>query len=230
MSRNGGISEKQLAELQEPTRTALWRFSDHTDGRVSFANNEAVRFVRTPEKPNTARTQTTVKFEGRPVGDMFTIVFAGHDGTGDQNTYKLTDVDTGVYPQDAKIIPRSKAATGVEGHLALVSAFEDGTPALLAGNLALLGFGDDRLSRITELTRLGQPISDFTQSLQGERAQEVPITTLTTGNRGVIETGNLTGERFGDPHAVYNPHEVIQVAAFVTDLRVLQALGAVEPQ
>lgn len=145
---------------------------------------------------------------GAAAGKLTVIAFAPGDGTGDTGTYPLHSIDTAEFPHKSKIIPRSKVAVHTEGHLAIATWPIDepqAYPALFAGNQLLLGLHRQRV--ITE-GGLGQHRTHFQALLAGGELG-VPTATYTVGY-------DREGERYADPHSVYNPHpEALQVCGFL---------------
>lgn len=225
------VSGVPLKSFEEPIRAALSRYSDNTDGRVVFDTDSAPRLELTPDKPNSARSATVVKHLGETAGTLYVIVFAHEDGTGDESAYKLTDsMSDGSYPREPKVVPRSKAAFHNEGHLTIASHFPHEPnldPVMFAGHLDLIGFKE---ARFAQLAHLGQGLYDFTEATNRERPAK-PTVTFTTGY------SEATGERFGDPHSVFNYQQHIQVCGFIAVTNeladqhgaMLKTLGAVEP-
>lgn len=228
MSQISGI---ELATIAEPIRPALQKYSEQTDGAVTFDIDAAAVLELTPDKPNSARSATPVRHLGEIAGTLYVIVFDMEDGTGDEKTFKLQDsMLGGNYPLESKIVPRSKAGIHSEAHLAIASLYpySDEDPVMFANNLDLVTLTDQH--RLRQLGYLGQSLYDLSKaSVSGTELD--PTVTLTTGY------SSESGERFGDPHAVYNKRLTVQVAAFlaVTDEmaaehgQMLQSLGAVEP-
>jgi hypothetical protein len=177
---------------------------------VAFDLEGAVKLQRTPrsEKPNSARSATPVRHLGEVAGQLYVIVFAPGDGTGDENTHSLDTMYTGRYPYHSKVVPRDKGAAHSEMHLTLASFGIDNPnadPVLFAGNQQLLGL---RGRNIVQLGVLGQPTASFQSAMAGEYHPDA-TTTLTVGY-------DALGGRFGDPHAVYNAHpEMLQVCGFI---------------
>src|SRR5579859_2869843 len=99
-----------FAAFADPIHTALTRYSERSDGRVTFDRDAATQLRETPEKPNTARSTAVMRYLGEPVGSFVVIAFAPGDGTGDESAYKLSDLRTGDYPAHTKNVPRSKKA------------------------------------------------------------------------------------------------------------------------
>jgi hypothetical protein len=223
------VSGIPLADFQDPIRAALQRYVERTYGHVGFDLDAAVDLRRTPksEKPNSARSASTVRYFGKEAGQLHVLVFAPGDGTGDENTYKLHTLDTDVWPHEAKVVPRDKSLVNTEAHLTLASfrADEPNTdPVMFAGNQKLLGL---RGGRVVLLGELGQ----FTPHFQTAMASEHPVQPEVIYTTGY----NDSGERFGDPHAVYNAHpEAVQVCGFIAvtadvpdpQLRMFRDLGA----
>lgn len=164
-------------------------------------------------------------------------------GTGDESHQKLDDMDTGLYPNATKVVGRNKALTHSETHLTILSRQledADAEPIVYAGNLDLL---DGRFGKVKKLADLGQGQADYEAISQGD-AEAKPTSTLTVGYRGALNWKEGAGmwsywrQRFGEVHAVYNPHEDLQVCGFIgvpaedctpEDLGVLRALNTQEP-
>lgn len=227
MSKVSGI---ELGGISETVRPALQAYSELADGAVAFDLDSAAQLRLTPEKPNTARSESQVHHLGEVAGTLYVIVFDMEDGTGDENTFKLEDSMLGWYPLRSEFVPRSKAGIHSEAHLALAS-FEphsDEAPIMFANHLDVVSFN---AGRMRQLAHLGQDLYDYARAERGQTIVE-PTATLTTGYSAA------TGERFGDPHAVCNRRLSVQVAAFlaITDeladqhSSALQLLGAQEPE
>lgn len=196
------ISGIKLKSLETPIHDALAKYQDQTGGALAFELDKAGILIPTPEKPNSARSTTEVTHNGEKVGDLYVIAFKPQDGTGDENTFGLDNLIVPLrYPKLPKIVPRSKAGTHQEAHMALVSQYIDDVHAdqeLFGGAYDLIGLDGRFIRKIGEL---GHAVSLEPEDL-------TPITTLTVGYRP-------NGKRFGDPHAVYNPRETVQVAGFL---------------
>lgn len=207
-----GITLQSIEDVVWPTLTD-YHYS--TNGRVVFDIPRAARLELTPDKPNAARSASAIRFLGGVAGTLFVIVFGPGDGTGDESTHRLADIKTGAYPQATKIVPRAKTAAHSEAHLTLASFPVDeqtAGPVLFAGNLHALGLTKGKIRKLGEL---GQRQTHFQQIMARDQLAVDPAVTLTTGYRGVL-AGDRKGKRFGDPHAVYNPHrDVLQVCGFI---------------
>lgn len=196
------ISGIKLKTLEIPIHETLGQYQTLSNG-LEFDLDHAPKLELTPDKPNSARSTTKVKYLGEEIGDLYVIAFDEGDGTGDLKTYSLDDlrVATG-YPRAAKVVPRGKSGTREEAELAIASQDTDNVhadPQKFAGTFDLLGLDGHLIKKIGEL---GHPADLETSEL-------TPITTLTVGYR------SGTDERFGDPHAVYNPNRALQVAGFL---------------
>jgi hypothetical protein len=230
MSRLYGL---HLEAIHDPIRWALSEYSGRADGKVSFDVDVATDMEWTPEKPNSARSSSTVKHLGEEAATLTIIAFDHEDATGG-GTYKMTDrMHVGTYPRDDKVTPRSKGALHSEAHLTIASFFgghHGEGPVMFAGNMDLVGFKDETQTKIGLLAFLGQDPYNFTQATFSE-TDALPTVTLTTGY-------NEAGERFGDPHAVFNATPLIQVCGFIgitnemaeEHSSMLDHLGAVEPK
>lgn len=233
------VADIPLAPFADPIRVALNRYAEETDDRVAFDIDAAAELVHTPEKPNYARSSTPVKHLGEIAGNLVVIVFAPEDGTGDESTYKLTyQMRNGLYPTSTKLVPRSKASIHSEAHLTIASQFvgePDTDPTLFCGNLDMIGFRTTAFRAEPYLSRqadLGHSRSAVVSAMQFGM-QLKPAVTLTTGYHA------SNGERFGDPHAVFNADPfLVQVCGFIAvseenaahHAALLPTLGAVEPK
>lgn len=160
------------------------------------------------------------------------------------------------HPANASLLPRDKSAIHSEAYLTLAAANTHFGPrdviVPFAGNLTVFHAVEDTpgASKLAELGRIGQPIDDFNrrmmqvlrygrQAYRGKTPAAMPTVTLTTGTEGAL-AGQTGGERFGDPHAVYNGWtNFVQVGGFLAvsheaatggnGLTMLQALRAAEP-
>jgi hypothetical protein len=196
-----------LEHFEEPIRVALTYYAERSEGRVAFDVDAAARLECTPNKPNAARSATTVRHLGESAGQLFVIAFAPGDGTGDESARTLASLNTNVYPRTPRVVPRDKSAVHSEAHLTLASFHADAPqtePQLFAGNQQLLGLDG---TTVVKLSELGQDAAHFQAIMAGERSGP-PIATYTTGFDH--------DKRFGDPHAVYNAHpEFVQVCGFI---------------
>lgn len=191
-----------VERLREPIQKALSSYEEKSGGDISFDIVPASDLILTPEKPNSARSATEAKYKSSSVGTLYVIAFKPQDGTGDEKTYKLQDLEiTAPYPCAAKAVPRSKAGIYNEGHLTVVSHKIDDVhadPILFDGLFDLLGLQEHKVLKIGTL---GQSSSKVT-SLK-------PTATFTTGY-------DTESKRFGDPHAVFSLlSDRIQVCAFL---------------
>lgn len=232
-----------VASLEETIRFGLQGYSDVSEGTVEFDLDAASKLELTPYKPNSARSATTVKYLGEAVSTLYVIAFAPEDGTGDESHQKLADTDTGDYPHATKVVGRNKYLTHSETHLTILSRQledADAEPIVFAGNLDLL---DGNFGKVKKLANLGQ--ENYASIMQGE-SEVAPTSTLTVGYRRALDWKEDSGmmwsywrQRFGEVHAVYNPHEELQVCGFIgipaedctsRDLDVLRALKTKEPE
>jgi len=227
------FTNKDAAIYMEPIRQALSRYSEVTDGRVEFDRDLSCQLELTPGRPNAARSKSIVRYLGESAAMLFVIAFSMEDGTGDEACYKLKDhLIGGLYPRIPRIVPKPKSSVLSEAHLTLASAppFDlNVDPVLFAGHLDLIGLKHREIRR---LSFLGQDGQDFAEALSGKITAE-PTVTLTLG------TDNLSGERFGDPHAVFNAGcSYNQVCGFIAitnessprNQGILDELGAVKPK
>lgn len=205
MSHVSGI---ELSAITEPVRQALIGYQRWSEDTVRFELDEASRLESTPDKPNAARSVTTIRYLGEAVATMYVIAFRPGDGTGDETTYQLNTLDTGEYPVRTSVVPRSKTPVHTEAYVPLTSLIIDqpnADPVLYAGNQARIGVYGQKLVALGDI---GQTREEFQASMGGRRKIILPRVSLTTGLQE-------SGERFGDPHAIYNNHpEYLQVCGF----------------
>lgn len=226
------ISGVKLDDLQEPIRQALSAYEEESDG-LEFDLETAGILTATPDKPNSARSRSAVHFKRKNIGDLYVIAFKPGDGTGDEKTHSLEGLITPAgLPKEAKIVPRSKAGIAEEAHLALFRhRLEDvhADPELFGGTFDLISLAGNLIYKAGEL---GHPI-------EVAESEMTPTTTYTVGTRAHNTQIDWAGERFGDPHAVYSPHEgLLQVAGFLaiydevfkSHPEILASLHPVEPR
>jgi hypothetical protein len=207
-----------LDDFSDYIRVALASYASKTDGHYGFDIDNAAHLDYVTGKL-TARSQTDVMRGDEKVADLFVIAFAPEDGTGDNNTYTLDQLNMGCFPDDKKYFPRSKSAVHSEVHLTIAAKKTEtmNDPVLFAGHLSVLGLIDT--NSVAEVGYVGQESHSFARSLVqgiGEDREVRPMATLTTGyERGLYSTFD-PGERFGDPHAILNRVQyAIQVAGFI---------------
>lgn len=219
-----------LSKLEDPIREALQGWAEYAEETVSFDIDSAARLELTPTKPNSARSVSKIQFLGQTVGDLYVIVFAPGDGSGDEKTFKLPDIaQTGPYPREARVVPRSKAAIHTEAHLTIASQQLDSPnsdPVLFAGSLDLITLKNSPEGNILyKLGSLGFSSDGFEEHVGDENVYWSRSATATVGYRDLTDTLGLqhnllsfntaSDERFGDPHAVYNATPHLQVCAFL---------------
>ena len=183
---------------------------------VGFGNPNHLKL--TPDKGYTAITDVPVTRDGREVGNLYIVAFVAGDGTGDDKTYKPSQL---VIPSRLKIaknqkivFPRDKSETLLEACFPLFSIHNS---KCLLNAVSLEGLTisnkDQEKAKIVTGYKLGVDPRYFNSLLRANRPGESQIIQLTTGyTRG--------GERFGDPHAIFYPLEelnqnALQVVGFL---------------
>lgn len=168
---------------------------------LSWKSDVASMLNPTPTRPNSARAETDV-FDHRElrIGRLIVIAFQPGDGTGDEKSGHTVEELTfpAPYLPLTPLVPREKGVIHSEVIMPILAQILDGTP-------------DDGTPRFGEfaLDLLGLDSSGNTL----ERIAKI-------GGKGITyTTGWKDGKRFGNPHAVYNSSEDLQVAAFfgITD-------------
>lgn len=191
-----------IDRFRDPIQKVLETYEEKAGGDLSFDIVPASNLVLTPEKPNSARSATTANFKGNAVGTLYVIAFKPGDGTGDENTYQLQNLEVAEdYPRDARIVPRSKAGVHSESHLTVVThTIEDAhaEPVIFGGSFDLLGLKGQKVVKIGTLGQIDDGV-----------AFPKPMATYTTGYKDRVE-------RFADPHSVFSLlPDRIQVCAFL---------------
>lgn len=200
------VTERTLQAALHPIETALAEYQRIASGRIRFDIDAAKGLEWTPEKPYTARSASHVEHLGEVVGSLYVIVFNEWDGTGDESSFKLSnDMAGGNYQLIPRVVPRKKEGTRSEAHLSIATILPNRDPKMFGNSLDLIGLNEGRL---TQLAQLGHDAGKLWRALEG-RDTVGPSATLTTGY------SPYSGERFGDPHAVFNNQPFVQVAGFL---------------
>src|SRR3989344_4550709 len=192
-----------LETLEDPIRVALKGYESVSNGDLMFDARNAAQLTPTPDKPNSARSESAVLYKGKGIGKLYVIAFKPGDGSGDESGNKLEDLEVDPpYPRTTRVVPRNKTGVDSEGHLTILTHKIDDAhpdPELYEGRFDLLGLEGKTIKKNGEL---GQKSEIKLENMH-------PLTTLTVG------TGQNC-ERFGDPHAVYSSRpETLQVCAFL---------------
>ncbi len=204
-------AEPNLGVFRESLEGLLDVYYKFTERRIGFGDFRNFSF--TPEKGYTARTIVPVAFDGERVGDLYVLLFKPGDGTGDESTYKLSDVDArAVTPQLDKrpgkeVVPRKKHCP-TEIFFPFGSAFEDQMHEGVV-NLELLTL--DRRKFVKKEYDLGLNYKTFIELLRSKQLIG-PYVQFTTGYH------QADNRRFGDPHSVYFPPltaGVVQMVGFL---------------
>src|SRR3989344_4309600 len=128
MAKTQEVAGIKLKNFEAPIIDALKQYQNLTDGALEFEldsndrEHNAGVLGLTPERPNSARSTTKVKYLGKEIGSLYVIAFNEGDGTGDVLTYDIEDLKVAKgYPRADKVVPRSKEGTRQEAHLAVAS-------------------------------------------------------------------------------------------------------------
>jgi hypothetical protein len=184
--------------------------------RLQFLEHEPMK--RTPDKPNFARSVVPVRYDDQPIGDMYVIVFMPGDGTGDEKTFKLGQLEIPKEHQYAerpeKVLPRRKDGVFCEGMFPIFST---------VGNTRYLFTVSLEELTVDNVADPKKVIKTWDLGMERSRHDTLPShynVYLTTGHRS-------DGKRFGDPHAIVNATDKIQVAGFlaITDEKKKAAHG-----
>jgi hypothetical protein len=210
MTNTAEVMGVPLSRLEYPIQVALEHYQDIADNGLVFDAIPASQLTPTPDKPNSARSETDVLFRDIPIGKLYVLAFKPGDGTGSEVFYRLSDLEVAFpYPINVGVIPRDKVGVYNEGHLTIATHELDDVhadPELYSGRFDLLGLSNNQVVKIGEL---GQP---------GDAVIYEPAVTLTVGY-------DSEGNRFGDPHAVYSDIAAsLQVCAFLAVSDAIQQL------
>jgi len=189
------ISMIDLKEFRDNLEVALGEYAQKFD--LTF--KDFPNFKRTENKPTYARTIVPVE----SVGDMYVIIFRPYDGTGDAKSFPGTGIPSRLYQNvfPARVIPRSKEGVLAEGYFPFFNQAKDEYVGLFAGHLDELTLED---GEIVPRWQLGQNKSEFLKAIN-------------TGSMSLLPRIQYTvNESFGDPHAIYNSTDVVQVAGFLS--------------
>lgn len=206
-------TEPNLGVFRDSLERLLDVYYEFTERRAGFGDFR--NFCFTSEKGYTARTIVPVSFDGDRVGDLYVLLFKPGDGTGDEGTYKLSEIDARNVTQQLdkqpgkEIVPRKKHCP-TEIFFPFGSAFENQMHDGVV-HMELLTLDDSNF--VKKEYNLGLDYEKFIELLRGKQSIG-PYVQFTTGYH---QYDNVS-IRFGDPHSVYFPPVtagVIQMAGFL---------------
>ncbi|HSX35616.1 MAG TPA: hypothetical protein VLH84_01635 [Patescibacteria group bacterium] len=207
------VSDIKLATFAETAQATVPHYMGLLGRGFSIDLSAAVDLAPTPNKPNSARASSEIRYLGRAAGTATVIVFDVTEGSGDLNTFLMDQVDMGDFPHRTQYVPRSKAAVHTEAHFPL-GAGRPGASNLskYAGCLTLIELEAGKLVRGGYL---GDNPEDF-ERLVDRGVGGYAGVTLTTGfsDRAAVDDGLAV--HFGDPHAVVNETQTAQACMFVS--------------
>ena len=173
-----------LKVFKDPILAALERYAALTDGRISFNPKElraATNLGLTSDKPNSARSTLAVHHLGEVAGTLVVIAFAPHDGTGDEKTHRLSELNVSrrpLWPYGPKTVPRSKAGIHSEAHLTIATIGSErpqATPDMYSGNLDVLGLVDgNRIEHVADVGHEALRFMAMAQGIVGELHRKSP--------------------------------------------------------
>jgi hypothetical protein len=199
-----------LDEFKDPIKGALTEIAYYTNGEVEFDIDAALDLTECLGKSYSAKSTSQVIHMGEKVTSLTVVVFAPGEGTGNEDDFKLKDLDMGEFPWESQFVPRSKAGIFMEACLSLAAKEIDKPnvdPVRNLGSLTEVGF-DAVPNKVVKLGTLGQPERSYLNGLA--KRHMYPKVTFTTAP-------GLNDSRLGDPHAVVNIRpDIVQVAAFLS--------------
>ena len=150
------------------------------------------------EKPIYAGTIVPVD----SIGDMSVMVFKPYDGTGDAKSFPGTGIPSKLYQNvfPSRVIPRSKEGVLAEGYFPFFTQSKEEYVSLFTGHLDELTLED---GEIVPGWKLGQEESGFLKAINLGMSLFPRIQYTVNGS-------------FGDPHAIYNSTDAVQVAGFLS--------------
>jgi len=206
------ISLDVLNKSLSSVKMALNKYEEITNRLLGFDGLSF--FEQYDNKGYFAKAITDVDFYDSNIGKMHIVAFKPEDGTGDESTFRVTDILTPErldYNENPfKIIPRSKYGVLYELFFPL---------------LCLDQYGEDRFAvcleeltvidnKIVSLGNIGISQSEFRQAINSG-LEIMPHIGMTTASVRPYE--------FGDPHAIhYDPRvlnvdkEYVQIAGFLS--------------
>ena len=85
------VTNIELIKIDCLIRHSLINYSKFHDRRLEFGLFNTMQY--TPDGPYTAKTTVPVSFDGKNIGDMNIIGFSPFDGTGNDSSYNLNQID-----------------------------------------------------------------------------------------------------------------------------------------
>ncbi len=104
------IEDLNFKIFSEKIEESVSTYVAQLDSGIEIRENIGLHL--TPDKPNSARSVIQLNAGNTLIGELYVILFMPNDGTGDSNTYELSDILIPKYLQFAikpeRIIPRAK--------------------------------------------------------------------------------------------------------------------------
>lgn len=230
MGNFGSQDNLDLKALDRVLDVALERYKNYlSENWRKYANqdvgiNHTVKLEKrgglrhTPEKPNTARTEVDIIFADGSKELMYAILFMPGDGTGDASKYKpgqlelpeyLRSIDK-VKERPESVLPRKKdcAAEVLFPLFSIKDFWEVYENTVSLDELTV--DSTETPKKIIKAWNLGEVRTRYERVMVGKASIiRHPYHVYTTG----YETD---GKRFGDPHAIFNSTQLMQVVGFIS--------------
>ncbi len=208
----GNPASPNLECITSKLRTVLPIYETFLDKNIKFGNHPPLHPA--PNKAYTARTTIPINYKGAKKGDLQIILFKPGDGTGNEDYFTNQDLiipnDLAFRDKPERVFPRYKEGVLVEVLFPLFSIYSN---SIHINNICLEELTikyEDGTKTIKRMPHLGSNPEMYKQDLRNGVQSRPPFIQMTVGHM-------RSGERFGDPHAIYCPKEFValQVVGFL---------------
>ena len=204
--------QRAIGDALKPYRRILTPNKDRSE--ISFGDYEPPR--RVEGKYYAARTEISLVYRERDVGNIVIICFKAGDGTGDESTYSLEKLkipeEFFVSENPERVLPREKKGVYLEVAIPLGSIQERKIFPYMISLEQLTIDNPESPRTIKRSWHLGMKPQKYFDAIDG-KIERLPSLHLTTWEE--------EGRRHGDPHAIFSPQlqrleNITQIVGFLT--------------
>lgn len=213
MSDLGNVASPNLECITSKLGTVLRIYENFLGSNIRFGSYPQLHQL--PNKNYTARTIVPVQNNGMKIGDLYIILFKPGDGTGNEDYFAKEEIiipsELAFRDKPERVFPRYKEGILVEAFFPFFSIYNNNLYFNSVCLEELVVDDRDGVKTIAKLGNLGLNSEEYKKNLRNNTQSNIPLfVQMTVGY-------TRTGERFGDPNAVYCSKDIValQVAGFL---------------